>query len=103
MDIHTTTIMDNIWPKKVKKLTTDQIIISDDWMEYWHKYIANTRIDKFNHGYVVSHSKLYSYATLEIGAGLGEHITYEKKFFPGIACSYAAIDLRCNMLKILAD
>ena len=89
------------WPKKIPKLTDEQIRIRDEWMKYWHEILPNKYgiIEKFNHGFPVkamntktSNNRIME--TLEIGAGLGEHINYEDLNNQ----KYYVLELRSNMI-----
>jgi SAM-dependent methyltransferase len=89
------------WPKKIPELTDDQVRIKDEWMKYWHEILPNKYgvIEKFNHGFPVrilqkDHKAL---ETLEIGPGLGEHITFENLKNQ----QYSVIELRDNMADVL--
>ena len=90
------------WPKQLPELTPEQKRISDDFMQHWHEIFANNYnfIDRFNHNYVVKHSPRNFRTTLEIGAGLGEHIEYER-LTPEQESNYVAVDFRQNMLESL--
>jgi ubiquinone/menaquinone biosynthesis C-methylase UbiE len=90
------------WPKQLPPLTPEQQRISDDFMQHWHEIFASRYgfIDQFNHSYVVKHSPKAFRTTLEIGAGLGEHLAYER-LTPEQEANYVAVDLRENMLANL--
>jgi SAM-dependent methyltransferase len=70
------------WPKVLPPLTPEQQRRSDEFMKLWHVELAGQQryglIEKFNHGFPVDHSPPDFKTTLEIGAGLGEHLKYEK-------------------------
>jgi len=70
------------WPKVLPPLTPEQQRISDDFMRRWHEELAARSryglIEKFNHEFPVRHSPAGFKTTLEIGAGLGEHLHYEQ-------------------------
>jgi len=68
------------WPKVVPPLTEEQRRISDDFMKLWHEVLPKKFgiIEKFNHSFPVKYSRPDFKTTLEIGAGLGEHLHYEK-------------------------
>ena len=92
---------ERVWPKQLPKLTDEQIRIKDEWMKYWHEILPNKYgiIEKFNHGFPVkilqeNHKEL---ETLEIGAGLGEHIVYENLENQ----RYSVLELRDNMADVL--
>src|SRR3982750_1579100 len=67
------------WPKFVPPLTPAQQEVSNDFMKYWHKLLPRhfSVVERFNHGYPVWHAPARFRTTLEIGAGLGEHILHE--------------------------
>jgi hypothetical protein len=69
------------WPKTIPQLSPAQIDAREKWMKLWHEILPNRygAIEKFNHGFP---AKLYSptqtqIRTLEVGAGLGEHVKWE--------------------------
>ena len=68
------------FPKKLKKLSIKKKKISDDFMKYWHEVLQSKYyiVDKFNHEYVTKSRPKRFKTVLEIGAGDGEHIYYEK-------------------------
>ena len=90
----------NKWPKVFPELTDEQKIISNDFMRHWHEVLASRQyyslIEKFNHGYPINHIPHDFLRTLEIGAGLGEHIHYEK-LSSLQRKNYVALELRENM------
>src|ERR1700722_17634635 len=88
------------WPKSIPPLTEEQRRISNDFMRYWHEVLPKKYgvVETFNHEYCVKHAPKSFLTTLEIGAGLGEHLNYEvlsakQKF------GYYALDLRENMVE----
>lgn len=68
------------WPKKLPDFTEEQIRISADFMDAhlhavqtsWYSFVEN-----FNHGYPLRTYRP-NISTLEIGAGIGAHLAYEK-------------------------
>lgn len=86
------------WPKTFPPLTEEQRRISDDFMKHWHEVLPKRfgRIEKFNHGYAVRHAPPGFLRTLEIGAGLGEHLEHER-LTPEQERNYYAVELRPNM------
>ncbi|CAN5745067.1 hypothetical protein BH20VER1_BH20VER1_21110 [soil metagenome] len=88
------------WPKVLPELTPEQRRISDDFMRRWHEELAGRSrygaIEKFNHEFPVKRSRADFVTTLEIGAGLGEHLRYEK-LTPEQEENYYANELRENM------
>src|SRR5438876_1653481 len=88
------------WPKILPPLDAEQQRINDDFMLYWHEVFA-TKLrfaDRWNHRYVVRHAPAAFTRTLEIGAGLGEHIAWEM-LTPKQDSEYVAIELRESMAE----
>lgn len=86
------------WPKVLPPLTTEQRRISDEFMKLWHEVLPRRfgLMERFNHNFPVRHSRPGFRTTLEIGAGLGEHLRYEK-LTPEQAANYHCLELRENM------
>jgi ubiquinone/menaquinone biosynthesis C-methylase UbiE len=86
------------WPKVLPSLTPEQKRISDDFMHYWHEVLPRRYgiVDDFNHKYPVRYAPQQFSRTLEIGAGLGEHLLYER-LTPEQRSQYVALELRQNM------
>ena len=86
------------WPKILPPLTAEQKQISDDFMKIWHEVLPRRfgLVEIFNQKFPVRHSVPGFRTTLEIGAGLGEHLHYEK-LTPEQEHNYHALDLRENM------
>jgi ubiquinone/menaquinone biosynthesis C-methylase UbiE len=97
------TDQENLFPKKISKLTAEQKLIKDDFMEHWLKVLRKnyTILDRFNHKVVVNNKPKNFLKTLEIGAGLGEHLNYEK-LNDNQKKNYYAMDIRENLLKIIS-
>lgn len=74
-----TSISGNKWPKKVPDLTPERQAIRDDFMRA-HLEAMQTKwygvIERFNHKYPLR-SAFPGARTLEIGAGLGDHLKWE--------------------------
>lgn len=87
------------WPKILPPLTPEQMEISNDFMKHWHDEISSkgrySYIERFNHLYPIKNSKPFI-STLEIGAGLGEHLYWEKLNHV-TRSNYHALELRQNM------
>ena len=97
------TDQENLFPKKISKLTAEQKLIKDDFMEHWLKVLRKnyTILDRFNHKVVVNNKPKNFLKTLEIDAGLGEHLNYEK-LNDNQKKNYYALDIRENLLKNLS-
>jgi SAM-dependent methyltransferase len=88
------------WPKQVPTLTPEQQAIREDFMRYWHEVLPRrySFLERFNHGYPAARRADWPHqpiATLEIGAGYGEHIAYEDLSFQ----HYTALELRDTMAE----
>jgi SAM-dependent methyltransferase len=86
------------WPKQFPPLSPEDKRICDDFMEHWHVVFPNrySMADGFSHSYVARHSPPSFVNTLEIGAGLGEHLKYEK-LTDEQERRYVAVETRQNM------
>lgn len=97
-------MLESKWPKTFPPLTPEQKRISDDFMKHWHEVLPNRygAIEKFNHTYSVRHATPGFRTTLEIGAGLGEHLHYER-LTPEQAANYHALEIRENMAQAIRE
>ncbi|MEO8257190.1 MAG: class I SAM-dependent methyltransferase [Acidobacteriota bacterium] len=87
------------WPKQLPPLSPEQQRISDDFVKYWHEVLPRRYgvVDEFNHRYPVRNSSRQFVRTLEIGAGIGEHLEYEQ-LSAEQEQGYVAVDIRANMV-----
>jgi SAM-dependent methyltransferase len=85
------------WPKRVPELTEEQRRIQDDWMRYYHERMPgdHSRVVRFNHEYAARSAG--PGRTLDIGAGLGEHLRYEDLS----SQDYHAVELREEMARAI--
>lgn len=94
------------WPKQLPDLTEEQLATKDDFMRYWHEQLASKKsfvpLENFNHGYTVRNSPPGFVTTLEIGAGLGEHLVYEK-LTAEQRKNYIPVELRTNMVEKIRE
>jgi SAM-dependent methyltransferase len=92
------------WPKHVIRLASEQQRISDDWMQHFHEINRGkfSAVVNFNHGYVVKNSPAAFVSTLDVGAGLGEHLEYEC-LTPRQMAAYVALELRPNMADAIRE
>jgi SAM-dependent methyltransferase len=76
-------------------LTAEQERVRDDFMRHWHEVLPNRYgvIERFNHGWPAKTARPGE-RTLEIGAGLGEHLNAEPEF---ALRDYVACELRPEM------
>jgi SAM-dependent methyltransferase len=93
-----------LWPKTIPPLTPDQKRISDDFMHYWHEVLPARYgvVEDFNHRYPVLNAPAKFLTTLEIGAGLGEHLRYEQ-LNAEQESNYVALELRENMAEKIKE
>ncbi len=88
------------WPKFVPPLSPEKQVISDDFTRLWHEVSPKKFkiAEDFNHGFPVRYAPKNFLRTLEIGAGLGEHLIYEKLSTQQIK-NYVAVEYRQNMVN----
>ena len=93
-----------VWPKVLPPLSAEQQRISDDFMKHWHEVLPKRYglLDDFNHTYPVKHAPANFRTTLEVGAGLGEHLAYEH-LSEEQERNYVAVELRENMAARLHE
>ena len=89
------------WPKPFPELTDEQLRIRDDFMKYWIEIYSEHygAVAKFNHTYPLRSARP-GVRTLEIGAGLGEHLEFEDASQQE---EYVALELRDEMAAVLAE
>jgi SAM-dependent methyltransferase len=90
------------WPKTLPPLTVEQERVYDAFVKQWHELLPHRYgiVERFNHSFVARASRRGFERTLEIGAGLGEHIHHER-LTPQQRRDYHALDLRENMAERL--
>jgi len=86
------------WPKTLPPLDADQQRIQEDFMKRWHEILPQRYgiVERFNHGFPVAASRPGFRATLEIGAGLGEHLAHER-LTPEQESGYYAVEVLESM------
>jgi SAM-dependent methyltransferase len=91
------------WPKVMPPLSLERQAVHDDFMKRWHEVLPQRygMIEHFNHRFPVRHSRPGFVSTIEIGAGLGEHLNYER-LTPEQEREYHALELRENMAVLLS-
>ena len=92
------------WPKVLPSLTAQQQAVYDDFMRRWHEFLPRRygMLERFNHSFPVRASCPGFRATMEIGAGLGEHLSYEH-LTSEQERNYVALELRENMAARLSE
>jgi SAM-dependent methyltransferase len=83
-------------------MTPDQARTSDAFMRLWLEQLPRRFrvIETFNHNFPVTHSHPGFKTSIEIGAGLGEHILYEK-LTPEQEVNYYAVEMRAAMASAI--
>jgi SAM-dependent methyltransferase len=86
------------WPKVLPPLSPEEKVVYDDFMRRWHEILPRRYgvVERFNHTFPVKHSRPGFRRTLEIGAGLGEHLHHER-LTGEQERNYYAVELRENM------
>lgn len=90
------------WPKTFPELTEKQKWIRDDFVKYLYTIFPNkfSFLERFNNNYIIKNRPLTFTKSLEIGAGLGEHIFHEK-LSALQRKNYVALELRENMAEVI--
>lgn len=91
--------MSNRWPKQVPQLTSQEQKIRSDFMRTWLSVYPRdySVMEKFNHECLKTSRLPSSCRTLEIGAGLGEHLKYENL----VIQEYYALEIRDDFIKTI--
>jgi len=90
------------WPKTPPPLTSEQQTAHDSFMKQWHEILPRryALVERFNHLFPVHNSHPGFHRTIEVGAGLGEHLRYER-LSPEQESTYNVVELRSNMAEHL--
>jgi SAM-dependent methyltransferase len=90
------------WPKQLPPLSPEQERISNDFMRHWLEVLPNKFVpfERFSQCYPVVHSTPGFVTTLEVGAGIGDHLEYES-LSPEQLRNYHAIEIRSNVAEKL--
>jgi len=88
------------WPKVAVSLTSEQRAVHDDFMKRWHEILPRRygSIERFNHSFPVRYSHAGFHRTIEVGAGLGEHLCHER-LSAEQQTAYSVVELRPNMAE----
>jgi SAM-dependent methyltransferase len=92
------------WPKVLAPLTAEQKAVYDDFVKRWHEILPQRYgvVERFNHSFPVRYSRPGFRTTLEIGAGLGEHLDHER-LTPEQELGYCALELREQMAERIRE
>jgi SAM-dependent methyltransferase len=90
------------WPKKPPPLTREQLDAYDAFIEHWLEILPGSYglVERFNHSFPVRHSRAGFRRTIEIGAGLGEHLRYEHLTLEQES-NYCAVEMRESIAERL--
>jgi SAM-dependent methyltransferase len=88
------------WPKPFPELSDEQLAIRDDFMKYFHETYPEkySWVSEFNRRYP-ARTALPGTATLEIGAGIGEHM----QTLSAMSERYVALELRDDMAAVIHE
>lgn len=88
------------WPKQVPELSEEQLRIREDFMKYFHEVYPSQygAVARFSHEYPMRTARP-GLRTLEIGAGLGEHLEFED----ATGQDYLALELREEMAEVIRE
>ena len=94
------------WPKTFPELTPEQKQRSDLFMELWHRELSKKKkyslIESFNHLFPVINSVKGFEKSIEVGAGLGEHLKFEI-LTPDQRKHYWCNEYRQNMADVIKE
>jgi SAM-dependent methyltransferase len=90
----------NKWPKPMPELSDEQVRIREDFMRYFHEIYSTSygAVARFNHSYPLPTARP-GVRTLEIGAGLGEHLDFED----ASQQDFVALELRDEMAAVIEE
>jgi len=90
------------WPKQLPPLSDEDRVIYDDFVKRWHEILPQRYgvVERFNHSFPVRNSRPGFRRTLEIGAGIGEHVEHER-LTSEQEREYHALELRENMAEVI--
>jgi SAM-dependent methyltransferase len=88
------------WPKRLPDFTDEEIRMRDAFMRRWHGILPRRGkiVERFNHGYALR-GPVPTGRTLDVGAGLGEHIQFEDLSRQ----EYYALELRPEMARVIEE
>jgi len=88
-----------VWPKRLPQLTDEQRRVRDQFMTRWLEVLPNRYglVERFNHRYPLDGNT--AGRTLELGAGLGEHLRYEDLS----GQEYYAVELREELAEAIRE
>ncbi len=96
--------MTSRWPKVLPPLEPELARINDDFMRYWHEVFPSRFgiADRWGHRYAVAQAPSRFLRTLEVGAGIGEHLAFET-LDAEQERDYVALELRETMAERIRE
>ena len=90
----------NKWPKVRPPLTAEQESIWEDFFTLWHEVLPRRYqiVERFNQAFPTRYQHAGVRTTMEIGAGMGGHLDYERPS-PEQERNYYAVELRESLAK----
>src|SRR3989338_6247656 len=88
------------WPKNPPPITPEQRRLQVEFLKMWHELLPTKyrAIEKFNHcSKIIRQSVRPGCKTLEIGAGLGEHLIFEDLDIQ----DYTALEVRKDFADVI--
>jgi SAM-dependent methyltransferase len=88
------------WPKTIPALSEAEQAMRVEFLRLWHEHLPrrHRRVERFNHASrVLRASAFEGCRTLEIGAGLGEHLRYEHL----ASQEYTALEIRPDFVQTI--
>ncbi len=91
----------NKWPKKIQQLNEEEKKIRDQFVKLWHEVLPKKYelVENFNHRYPLKSKRSKKERILEIGAGIGSQLNYEKPDWR----EYVCLELRPEMAAVIQE
>ena len=91
----------NKWPKKLPPLTPEEEEVRDKFIRLWHEVLPQKYglVERFNHHYPLLSKRSKGERVIEIGAGIGAHLSYEEPDW----AKYICVELRPEMAAVINE
>ena len=89
------------WPKQLRVLSEEEENARNQFVKIWHENLPGKfgLVERFNHIFPLRSKLGQNERVLEIGAGLGEHLQYERPDWE----QYACVELRSEMAATIRE
>ncbi|MGA2958906.1 MAG: class I SAM-dependent methyltransferase [Thermodesulfobacteriota bacterium] len=89
------------WPKKLLPLTREEEEVRDKFIKLWHEVLPQKYglVERFNHHYPLLSKRRKGERVIEIGAGIGAHLSYEEPDW----AKYVCVELRPEMAAVIKE